>query len=800
MRKTALWSLRIGAVLVAACAILFLAVATGAGREIGAGLEVELGRSDPLLFTVSAIPPQELRQIGPQALTLAQAEELKVRLAPLARMGTFRPYQRSVAQYHRFPGGPLILDHVPVYYLSVDAEYFRLLGLAVAEGRFFTREEVAAGAKVCVIGWNRVETGPTHSDPMGEMKDAYSIVGRLQAAEGKLYPGAPEPHEFPLEFNTLVLTPITTFPTGFEVHDDTKIMPLVAPKRDQAEAALAMVKETVGALWPGWILAVAAGNEITLTLEQAARRVESYFWYVGGLLLALFVASTMGFMILIVTRERKEVALRRSLGASRWVVLLGASRHGLGVAGVGCAAGLALVVGVSGPLGRFLGQAVVVAWGEILTYCGAVLVAAVVTAAAAGAWVSANLPGVALRQGTMVRGRRSYDVRLLLAGVSVALAVVVLSSLLLVSGSSLAALRSYLHGSGENVVAVRQDVFQTTRPLQAEDLIGSAHAALLRESLPGDWTVVHQNVGLTGVASPDGAGSGKEISVYAYALDVPWPATGGFAVATGRGLEEADSDDAVCLIGGRVAQELFPGQDPVGQRVSVGRSTAVEIVGVLAPRPAGILDRLGDRDSSIVVPAGVTDSLPWSAWESLNDEIWVYFPETFQTGVAVRRVTEVLTLVDASTIGFRATALIDEASALGGLAAKMGRFQVALGLGTLLITAAMGAAIMQTRVLERRREIGLRRALGARALRVAGEVLAGSLVLYVISGLIGLAGGMFLAVRVCAERGWELTRPVQTGILVFFIVIGVALAAGLWPASVAAGEQPMAGLREGEGT
>jgi putative ABC transport system permease protein len=113
-----------------------------------------------------------------------------------------------------------------------------------------------------------------------------------------------------------------------------------------------------------------------------------------------------------------------------------------------------------------------------------------------------------------------------------------------------------------------------------------------------------------------------------------------------------------------------------------------------------------------------------------------------------------------------------------------------------LLVAGVGVAnIMLMSVLERRSEIGLRRALGARRVHIAVQFLAEALVLAAAGGALGVTAGATAAAAYAASQAWALIIPPFAVIGGFVAALAIGAVAGLYPAARAASVSPTQALR-----
>jgi putative ABC transport system permease protein len=238
------------------------------------------------------------------------------------------------------------------------------------------------------------------------------------------------------------------------------------------------------------------------------------------------------------------------------------------------------------------------------------------------------------------------------------------------------------------------------------------------------------------------------------------------------------------------------------------------VLGSVAAQRLGITDLEGRPQAFIAgrwfTVVGILDSLPLA--EDIERAALIGYPvagELFGTEanpsqIYVRadrnRVIEARELIPATAnpeapeeveVSRPSDALEARAAAAGALTSLF------LGLGAVaLLVGAVGIAnVMVISVLERRGEIGLRRALGATRAHVRLQFLAESLLLVAVGGAIGVLTGILATVVYAASQGWKVAIPPEAiaGGVISSLAIGAL--AGLYPASRAAAVAPSEALR-----
>jgi len=266
-----------------------------------------------------------------------------------------------------------------------------------------------------------------------------------------------------------------------------------------------------------------------------------------------------------------------------------------------------------------------------------------------------------------------------------------------------------------------------------------------------------------------------------------WP------IASGESFHEGDvrSAQKVCVIGQTVADQLFPGEDPVGQTLRI-RNLPFRIVGVLSQKGynyfgsdqddvvivpyTSALTRLTRRTtvSSIVIQSGHASLM--STIQSETEALLSQRRGDREPDFMVRNQQEI---AEAATATTKTMTLL-----LGAIA------------GVSLLVGGIGIMnIMLVSVTERTREIGIRLAVGAHGRDIMAQFLIEAIILSLMGGILGILLGVGISEFLSRVNQWP-TLISTTAITVAFVFSGaVGVFFGFYPARQAARLDPIEALR-----
>jgi putative ABC transport system permease protein len=275
-----------------------------------------------------------------------------------------------------------------------------------------------------------------------------------------------------------------------------------------------------------------------------------------------------------------------------------------------------------------------------------------------------------------------------------------------------------------------------------------------------------------------------------------------FRVAYGRFIAEGDESAraAVCVLGPRIARELFGDSYPIGKRVRI-KGVPFQVVGVLE-RKGG--SAFADVDSYVYVPLSTAQTrlytLRGRRGEPGVSAIYVQATSEADMDRAAEEVRTVIRRVHRLRLGekddFSVISQADITAIFSEITSVLTAFLGAIA-GISLLVGGIGIMnIMLVSVTERTREIGIRKAVGARRRDILLQFLVEAVTLSLTGGVVGVVLGALTANQ--ASVFLQGVRPVltaQTVLLAAGVASAVGIFFGLYPARRAASLNPIDALR-----
>jgi len=282
------------------------------------------------------------------------------------------------------------------------------------------------------------------------------------------------------------------------------------------------------------------------------------------------------------------------------------------------------------------------------------------------------------------------------------------------------------------------------------------------------------------------------------AIEGDWFAIKKFVIAEGREFtpQELQMGTPVVIIGPDIVKRLYPGVSPIGRELRLG-GLPYTVIGVLETQGSafGI-----SFDNQVIAPWQAPVHRLLNRVPNIIDAIIIQVPTASQMTDAQERVRQVMRARHKLRPGQPDNFSLQTADSALEFWNKIKRYLVLAGIALPAIGLVVGAIvimnIMLVAVAERTREIGIRKALGARRADILAQFLIEAATLSTVGAALGIALGIGLAELISAVSPLPATVAPWSIVVGVLLGAGVGIISGVYPASRASLLDPIAALRQ----
>lgn len=322
-----------------------------------------------------------------------------------------------------------------------------------------------------------------------------------------------------------------------------------------------------------------------------------------------------------------------------------------------------------------------------------------------------------------------------------------------------------------------------------------------------DAEAIQREIAHVDVVAPSVRGPGQVVfgnlnwSTLVYGVTPEYLIAREWHILTGRGFtaQEVKGAAKVALLGETVIQNLFPGENPLGQIIRINR-VLFEVIGVLKGKGQTLMGR--DQDDTVFIPISTAKMRVLGGRYLGGRTVGAIFVKVREAELVSQVEAEVRKLLrqrhrlrPGQENDFFTRNLSEFLEARAESSRAMSLLLAAVACVSLIVGGIGIMNIMLVSVTERTREIGLRMAIGAKSRDILNQFLIEAVTLSLIGGVIGISLGVGGAVAISMFGEWPMIVEINSLILAFGFAAAVGVFFGYYPARKAARLDPIEALR-----
>jgi putative ABC transport system permease protein len=369
-------------------------------------------------------------------------------------------------------------------------------------------------------------------------------------------------------------------------------------------------------------------------------------------------------------------------------------------------------------------------------------------------------------------------------------------------------------GARQKVMALIEQMGVHNLIVESKETLDWQAFRKMRKISPGltfqDYRVIQDDVGDIVVSTPrkrltptKTIPKSQQDPPIVYGINRSYLKIAGLSVTEGRFFNETEESDAaaVCVMGAAARSSLFGSADPIGQYVKANEQW-FRVIGVASPQLSSQTEVAGvpmqDLNNILYVPLNAAILRLEDSYSERRDEIdGIYL--NIRDGADMGSVAQVVrAILDSSHHSAGDFSVIVPAELLAEQRRTERLFNavmVAIASISLLVGGIGIMNIMLASILERTREIGVRRAVGARQSDIIRQFVVEAMMISFVGGSFGIVFGFVMSRLIAWLAGWSTIVTVTSILLAFIVSITVGLVFGIYPAVKAARLDPVEAIR-----